>query len=106
MADQLPSDQKLTDGALDALIENIHGYVDAGSLLHWQVTTCLRELKQMRADWAAIDKAAEELSESERYPHWTCKTHGDFDARVAVGCPECVRHMRSELQELMARGDR
>jgi hypothetical protein len=22
-----------------------------------------------------------------RYPHWRCDTHGDFDARVAVGCP-------------------
>lgn len=32
-----------------------------------------------------------------RHPHWTCKTHGDFDARVAVGCPECVREMRARL---------
>lgn len=34
------------------------------------------------------------------YPHWTCKTHGDFDARVVVGCPECVREMRTALPPL------
>jgi hypothetical protein len=36
----------------------------------------------------------------ELMPHWTCKTHGDFDARVAVGCPECVRTMREQIADL------
>jgi hypothetical protein len=31
--------------------------------------------------------------------HWHCDTHGDFDACIAVGCPECVRSMRSRLAE-------
>lgn len=43
------SKEQLTDGALAALVENIHGYVDTASLLHWQVITCLRELQQRRA---------------------------------------------------------
>lgn len=30
-------------------------------------------------------------------PHWTCKTHGDFDAMREVGCPECTRLMRQAL---------
>jgi hypothetical protein len=39
-------------------------------------------------------------SETSRlYPHWHCDTHGDFDARVAVGCPECVREMRKYISE-------
>ena len=33
-----------------------------------------------------------------RYPHWHCPHHGDFDARVAVGCPECVREMRNQIR--------
>lgn len=32
-----------------------------------------------------------------RPPHWTCKTHGDFNAMRAVGCPECTRLLRHAL---------
>ena len=38
-----------------------------------------------------------------RYPHWTCGTHGDFDARVEVGCPECVRVARAKILSQQAR---
>lgn len=41
--------------------------------------------------WAAdkIEHLSRELAQAktQRYPHWTCKTHGDFDARVAVSRP-------------------
>jgi hypothetical protein len=32
-----------------------------------------------------------------RPPHWTCKTHGDFNAMREVGCPECTRLLRQAL---------
>lgn len=32
--------------------------------------------------------------------HWHCTTHGDFDARVAVGCPDCMRLARDEIKHL------
>lgn len=31
------------------------------------------------------------------YPHWTCKTHGNFDASQQVSCPYCVTEMRQQL---------
>jgi hypothetical protein len=43
-------------------------------------------------------KDVSDLSYVPRYPHWTCKTHGDFDARTAVGCPECVRLLREDCR--------
>lgn len=48
MTEHIPSD-RLTNEALAALADNIHGYVDAGSLLHQQVMMALRELQQWRA---------------------------------------------------------
>lgn len=33
-------------------------------------------------------------------PHWTCSTHGDFDAMRAVGCPECMREARQALIQI------
>jgi hypothetical protein len=47
--DPPPSKDQLSDGALAALVDNVHGYVDTGSLLHWQVISCLRELQERRA---------------------------------------------------------
>lgn len=101
----------------DEQLRRMREVAEGSMLLPAWVLDCVKELQQMRDDWAAIDKAAVEFSEFERCPHWTCRTHGDFDARVAVGCPECVRQMREELQQLkgqnerlfqtaMARGDR
>lgn len=34
--------------------------------------------------------------------HWHCDTHGDFDAMVAVGCPECMRAARVVLRKIAA----
>lgn len=35
-----------------------------------------------------------------RPPHWHCRTHGNFDAMVAVGCPECMRLARQALIQI------
>jgi hypothetical protein len=39
-------------------------------------------------------------SKNRLYPHWHCDEHGDFDARIAVGCPECMRLARTEIERL------
>lgn len=31
---------------------------------------------------------------------YDCKTHGIWDSNKASGCPECVREMRKEIEEL------
>jgi hypothetical protein len=36
-----------------------------------------------------------------RPPHWTCRTHSDFDAMRAVGCPECMRLARGALEKII-----
>lgn len=41
---------------------------------------------------------SEQVPSKELMPHWSCKTHGAFDARVAVGCPECVRQLREDVR--------
>jgi hypothetical protein len=35
-------------------------------------------------------------------PWWHCDKHGDFNAMVAVGCPDCVRELRSGMREIAA----
>lgn len=34
--------------------------------------------------------------------HWTCGIHGDFDANVAVGCPDCMRESRELLKAALS----
>jgi hypothetical protein len=49
------------------------------------------------ATFADLEEAVR--SETEVRPrHWHCDIHGDFDAMVAVGCPECTRVMRTALR--------
>lgn len=45
----MDTNQRLTNEALAALVDNLHGYVDISSLLHQQVMMGLRELQQWRA---------------------------------------------------------
>jgi hypothetical protein len=35
--------------------------------------------------------------------HWHCDTHGDFDAMVAVGCPECMRMDRELISDALTK---
>lgn len=46
---------------------------------------------------ALLEYVAELLRAQKHQPHWSCKTHGDFDANIAVGCPECVRELRAKV---------
>lgn len=39
-------------------------------------------------------------TKSRLYPHWHCDTHGDFDAHISVGCPECMREARQMLKAI------
>lgn len=89
----MSNQDSLTDIDLSALIETFSRNPNA--LFSKEVVESLVELRSVRG----------QLSQArvQRYPHWSCKTHGDFDARVVVGCPECVRDLRTELAQAKER---
>lgn len=59
-------------------------------------------LRQVREVIASVEGSPSETKKNP--PHWTCRTHGDFDAMRAVGCPECMRLAREALKKI-ARGN-
>lgn len=68
----------------------------------WLDDTKARALR----DWltAALSGDSSSPETKNNPPHWTCRTHGDFDAMRAVGCPECMRLAREALKKI-ARGN-
>lgn len=55
-------------------------------------------LVQLAAAVAGVESHSHETFV--RPAHWSCRTHGNFDAMVAVGCPECMRLAREALIQI------
>ena len=79
--------RKIADGDPKQVHSPIGPLHAAGIIFQWEIDAKI-------AREALADSPVEATI---RPPHWTCKTHGDFNAMQEVGCPECTRLLRQAL---------